>query len=56
MNKKTKKIASVVLGIALTSATLVSCSGSNKSLKSSCASMSKGTCSANGNCGSMEKK
>jgi hypothetical protein len=58
MNKKTKKIASLVLGLTLVGTTMTSCMGS----KSSCAGMgdksnpsekakAKGSCSANGSCG-----
>lgn len=47
MNKKAKKVASVVLGTALMGATIVGCAGS----KSSCSNMgSKSSCS------NMEKK
>jgi len=56
MNKRTKKIASLVLGLTLVGTTMTSCMGS----KSSCAGMgdksnpsgkAKASCSANGSCG-----
>ena len=63
MNKKAKKVASVVLGTALMSATMIGCAGSKSSCsnmggKSSCSNMDKKTmkkasCGASG-CGSKK--
>ncbi len=56
MNKKSKKLAKVVLGTTLISAAMVGCASSNK-MASSCSG--KGGCpsmSKKGSCGSKHKK